>query len=549
MSDPHDHHATISKRSRFICALASSVAAASMALCGSLVAAEADAPLFPLSVLTDDPYGHDPSFNLGNWHEFGNGAPSRDFHGRKAVRLSNGDIVVAGLVPRWNDTNPASGMWNIGLVRYAANGSYADWGAATPHHVQPHYVNYPNLTNPHYADIKDMKVFGNHIYVLADRWRENAPGTNNRLGGYVVVFHTNGTYVSHHAALDFSVQWHETAASMAFFQPSGAFPTPPAILYIAGTTTGADVRQLITMTKMVRASNGTLSHTNDLGSSFDKPYIDYFVPASYCVDDARPCHQLANALAITTQGFGAALRPRIHIGGAARRDTSGNWAFLVMRTNAGGVLDTSLCTGANCDGFAMITGMGPRRAEVRSIVATSVDLFNGADELLLVGDVERNDSAPHYGTGIVATKLNNNGTLDTSFGVNGSTMIGGCAQGQPCQVLTQPSDHVRGAVLADGRLAIAGWSGLNPAAAGPTPPPYWVKRPMFAILDATTGSVREDRLLYSPAPFGHGEALSLLPGGGGTFVLAGYSAAPSNGHRFITTRVRSDRIFGHGFQP
>jgi len=533
-----------------------------MLLAGATVAAS-DAPLqndggakaglTPLSVLVDQPYAHDHTFNQGNWRHFlSNSVGAGQFHGRKAVRLDNGHIVVAGLVPQFGTyTNPANGMWNIGLVRYDANGNDVGWGNGSPHHVMPHVVAYPNLPDPHYADIKDMKVFGDHIYVLADRWIQNTPGTNNRLDGYVVVFRTDGTFVSFHGALNFSPEHNETGAAMAFFQPNG-FPTPPAQLYIVGTTIGTAGRHVASLTRMVRNSNGTLSRDTTFRPHASFPgLVDFEVPDGYCVAGSRPCHTVANDLAITIQGFGTNARPRIYIGGAVRREVPNNWAFLAIRVNAAGDLDTSLCTNTNCHGYAMITGLGgARRAEVYSIVPRSVDPIVGQDEILLVGDIEQLDTGPHRGAGVGVVKLDNRGDRISSFGVNGTRIFGGCSSSNAICSISQSSDHPRAAVRANGQLAIAGWSGIDPGWVSPNPMPGpHVKRPFFALVDATTGTVREDRLFPSLSSYyGFGEALDIRDGGNGTFLLAGYGGPPTGKIEFITTRVRGDRIFGNGFQ-
>lgn len=150
-----------------------------------------------------------------------------------------------------------------------------------------------------------MTIFGDHIYVLADRWRQDMQDPGNRRDAYVVVFRTDGTFVNEYPALNFSSGLHEVGAGMASFQPNFfVSPTPPAKLYVAGTTTLAGGQTIVTVVRFSRNGNGTLVRDTDLGANGNQTYLDHTVPDSQCNANARPCRIVANGLALTTEMAG-----------------------------------------------------------------------------------------------------------------------------------------------------------------------------------------------------------------------------------------------------
>ena len=139
-------------------------------------------------------YFPDPTYNGGRYtyDHFGNNIDSLyNFVGRKSVRLSNGDIVIAGTVPpRMTDPdNYNENIRTIGLVRRDASGNRVAWSNPGSAAIGNDFVIRPALESARITAVKDMVALGNFIIVLAENWN----GSNVHNTG-IYVFGTDGSY-------------------------------------------------------------------------------------------------------------------------------------------------------------------------------------------------------------------------------------------------------------------------------------------------------------------------------------------------------------------
>lgn len=86
--------------------------------------------------------------------------------GRKVAQRPDGDIVVAALVknPNGNQTN---GSWNVGLVRYSADGNtLRTWSNPGVYGSSVnHFVVYPKSDSASFTWIQDIKIVNAFILV------------------------------------------------------------------------------------------------------------------------------------------------------------------------------------------------------------------------------------------------------------------------------------------------------------------------------------------------------------------------------------------------
>jgi hypothetical protein len=117
------------------------------------------------------PYVIDPLFNAGavKVDRFA-GTSNANYHGRKSVRMPNGDVVVAGSVPAYGQLDGVS--TNIGLVRYTPQGARVPWPTAGSFgFFNNEYVIWPNSSTTAYfgriTSVVDMLLIRSRICVLA----------------------------------------------------------------------------------------------------------------------------------------------------------------------------------------------------------------------------------------------------------------------------------------------------------------------------------------------------------------------------------------------
>lgn len=139
----------------------------------------------PTIAAATDPYGTDRNYHGGEYLEdtfLTNPTSSAGrFLGEKVAKLSNGDIVVAALVtnPGGNQTN---GLFNIGLIRYEADGTPVRWtNAGSFLYATGQYIVYPMEDGAKYRDIVAIKAIGGHIVIAANYQANDTGDVDTRL--------------------------------------------------------------------------------------------------------------------------------------------------------------------------------------------------------------------------------------------------------------------------------------------------------------------------------------------------------------------------------
>lgn len=134
---------------------------------------ESDTPWDPDAILAIGDYVASPSFNNRRYYIDHFAGPSNaDQVGGVAAELSNGDIVVAGLVPNFQTSgtcNNGTALCNLGLVRYNRHGVRLAWSDPNGFgFYSNNYLIYPNNAASGFQYIRDVKVQNGTIYVLVD---------------------------------------------------------------------------------------------------------------------------------------------------------------------------------------------------------------------------------------------------------------------------------------------------------------------------------------------------------------------------------------------
>ena len=173
------------------------------------ITAEAADPL-------SEAFVNDAGFNAGYLIDdrFATSYVYDNFYARKVARLSNGDVVVAGLVPAAYQVDQGNGQFNIGLVRYGPSGERVPWPAPTPAYISfyDRYLQYPNNYS-HYDRIADVRVINGFIYVLADYLLSSTDRYP-----HFIVFGENGNYVGIYSA---GTLLYESGVGMVSFVSGG----------------------------------------------------------------------------------------------------------------------------------------------------------------------------------------------------------------------------------------------------------------------------------------------------------------------------------------
>jgi len=242
----------------------------------------------------------DPGFNFGYTLEdrFA-GSASSDYAAQRIARLSNGDVVVAGMVP----IAYGSAGRNLGLVRYDQTGGRVAWSDPTPTYASylNRYISYPNNGVDNFIRVTGISVSGSRIYVQLDK----------SLGGgdvdsRIVAFSDAGQFIGEYGA--FTTALSEYGAGIATY----AYQFVPGVfnrrLIAVATYTNGGGRRVITIKRFAIASDGTLSVDTSFGpyanGANDIPFPDI------------ACQQLTQCSGIVTDvaivGTDTA-RPRVYL--------------------------------------------------------------------------------------------------------------------------------------------------------------------------------------------------------------------------------------------
>ena len=499
---------------------------------------ESPAPWMPQSVQAIDPYLPDSGFNNGHFVlDHFQGPNGADEVGGFAARLSNGDIVVAGLVPDFGTVGTCgdgTNVCSIGLVRYSPAGLRQTWvDPGSYGHFQDQYVIYGEIISGHHTIryIRDVKISNGIIYVLVDV--NDIYGNRGNVAIYA--FAEAGQPLYNQTIFGSAEPIYQgdpqqfTGAQMVFVSQSrlivAATASPnngdPTFLSIARLTVNG--QQLVVDPAWGQAYQGGPNRS-----------VNFHAPTSpFCATNAS-CSSYAT-YAVKAEGSAST---DIYVGGSYQ--FSGNdWNVFVLKISSE--------TGAIKPEFSPT---GWRSLSFNQPGSTLNDraagLYVDQDNVYVAAQV-----AQKCNPGIGIAKLSNStGALDTLFGTNGKNVFGGDAGHPYCYGYF--NDEVPIAMsITGGRIGIVGYRHFtNQYLVG-------LYDPTLAVVDASNGAILDfDTLPVTRADgtrYGDAVLSSVFSDpGSNSFIVAGNGrdAANSNTLSYITgifVPSSADRIFGNGF--
>lgn len=502
----------------------------------------------PWSVTPDAPYLGDTTFNQGLYQLDGfTGSFYNNFLGKKIVRLSNGDVIVAGLVPE--GSGGASAPINLGLVRYNSAGQNVAWSNPGIYGVLGNkFVVFPNttdITDPHSVkNIQDIKVTSNRILVLVNHPFGGTADTDVE----IQVFGMDGGHIQSTTVVGSGLD--EYAGGMVL-RSNLMFPETITVGVVASTFSGVWRPTFV---------SGTLEADSTI--NFDP--VVYPNPGNYCPAN-RGC-----ILRGIAQGGGGGTAPatRFYLAGARQANIpdNNNWDFLVMAVNFNGSAIASF-GGAGVTTVPFFEG-GDNYNDANSIQVNRTGLLaNAHDEIYISGFVDRECK-----DGFGIAKLKDTGLLDTTFGKvvgggrSGKMVLGGAippfnGSCSDLPLFSTSDSYANDSSLANGKLALAGYtSKFNfPLCSVGQPCHEEDVDGMIAVVDTTHGDVDSFRTYPYMVSVGgtrtrHTGFWGITESGNGTFTATGDARYFQNGagqppgpQRYATLRVRDDGIFANGF--
>jgi hypothetical protein len=512
----------------------------SVALVAALIAATA---AVPAAAVTSPPYVMDPTFNGGKYYldAFASSAAA-DYTAKKLVRLDNGDVVVAGIVPDLRGGNAGG----LGLVRYNAAGQRVGWSNPGDMGFDGNqYVVYnPNFLVPHpIDDVKAIKVYGNRIFVLTET--ENY-GLANTLqphpffkgfGADVYVFGVDGSFLgtTQVGASDSSADDRDFfAGGIVVYANNLTQFNSPVSLAFAGYQVESGIAKPVFNRLTVNDDSTFTGVTN----------LVYVNVGAGC----------ANGCEISGIALGGRLLssspPRLYMGGS-KLFQGKNWDFMAIQVSSNGVPTTSFGGDGMAEQPFNIAG-GTLEEHVRDIAVVSGGLTTNEDRVFVAGDV-----AVNCGDGVGIVKFKSDGTPDTSFGPGGlgRLLFGDNYSSSSFCVLPRTDNHLHAIAIDGGNIVMAGERVAGSIFIGNTE----------KSIDATFAQVasagnKVDNFSTFPCFDSTGNRRNsslwgLVPSGNGSFTATGFvtyrtSAGSLAGYtQYATTRFapQVDDIFGNGF--
>ncbi|MEO6690098.1 MAG: hypothetical protein ABIS07_06480 [Dokdonella sp.] len=470
------------------------------------------------------PYVIDAHFNAGaiKIDRFA-GTSNANYHGRKSVRMPNGDVVVAGSVPAYGQLDGAS--TNIGLVRYTPQGARVPWPTAGSFgFYNNEYVIWPNRSDTAYfgriTSVVDMLLIRDRICVLAGY----ASGAERFFG--VECFRSDGYKLGSYP--HFVVGYNQDPVGMAMYDTGDGFnvviasrkesdPNGP----ITGCYGGGNQCTVLAQYNVIDAPGASSDGTWYQDNVFGEPWTGGSYGNVISVQ----------SIAIGTRGD---LEPYIYT--AATLSGTGAQRVRIQKWDSAGnriqTIDPVFRGAAN-------------RAEHNPIV--TIEQVGGSvyHYVYVAASV---DEQCQPGTGVA--KYTSTGSAASGFGTAGAVMMAGndsawatqdCAFAQAATPLAM--------TVADGALAIAGYGLLYYEPSNYEPD----KSGLLGILRKDTGAQLSLRgyAMYTNQWIGSASFYGVTAMGSGMFMLTGEADESGDGAKLMFGSARigpPDKIFANGFQ-
>jgi hypothetical protein len=471
------------------------------------------APWLPDVILAADPYIIDPGYFEGGLFATTWAVPrpvGADFIGSANAVLSNGDVVVAGLVPAWGAANPANGLFNLGLWRVKWTTTQTHWPNAGAYGfgnlagIEP-FIVYPNSNAPNYQTVRDVKVANGWIYILVDTPNVGQAG-GGRQNVSVIQLREDGSSISVAGVFGFAPVGG--VDSEDFY---GAQLVPIGNDRMIVTATGYDATgAYVAVSRLIVLGNGAVTPDSAWGSGYGgasslNRIRRYFAPVAFC-QAASQCQATA-AYAVTPIGEASI---DVYISGS-RRWQGNDWDPYVLKISS----DTGLAKPEfDGDGWRAV----PFDQPDSNYTDYGAGVYVHQNEVFLAAQVDR---GCHGGIGI-SRLVGNTGALAPTFGTGGKVVYGGVAAADPgCSSF--PNAHVPFAMsTTGGRVGVVGYNRWSDQGGNIN------TDPMLGVVDALTGEVLS--LRRYPSPSG-GDAVFYGVTGGpevtSPFIVSGNVRVPS----------------------
>ncbi|WP_306524329.1 hypothetical protein [Dokdonella sp.] len=478
------------------------------------------------SPLDQDPFVLDSAFGSGGTVTDGFGttrnwplpAVSTAKDGQRVIRLANGDVIVAALVPKLGQAvSPTT--FNIGLARYTPSGDRVPWTAApsTRTDADKNWLVYPNAAEGKYTSITSMQEHNGYLWITA-----GYSFYSDDLDAVLLKVRLDGGWVAATSVLD--GLGPEEAIDLAF-------STSRNELVVVSNRVGDDGYSSVVLKRY-------LAGQGDQAPSLDNSFGSYganVLNMNICGSGGNQrCSTAPKRMASGPIVNGGV--PMLFIAGQYQYATSEGHLF-VFNLDWDGNFITSW--GINGTSHTVFDSLGTRSNVLLDI--TLKPICGGTTpamctyETYLIAAAKSSWSSCGYG--VAVAKLKTNGYAETAFGNNG--WAGGPGDGSlSCGNLSEKSEAPARAVLDGNRLIIAGWS--------------WWKTPLgdgnysalLRVLDATSGAERFSST-YDTAGHTHTYFRDIISAGPGQV----YAHGTITDWTWVTTsRFILDRIFGDGFQ-
>ena len=468
------------------------------------------------------PYVIDPQFNAGTLKidRFA-GTSNANYRGRKSVRMSNGDVVVAGSVPAYGQLDGASR--NIGLVRYNPQGARVPWPTAGSFgFYNNEYVIWPNSNTSAYfgqiTSVVDMLVIRDRICVLVGYL------SGDRLFG-IECFRSDGLKLGSYP--HFVVGYHQDPMGMAMYDTGDGFkvvvasrketkPDQP----IDGCNPGPDRCTILTQYNVIDAPGGSSDGNWYEDTVFGQPWTG-----------GGAASASVWSVAIGTRGD---LEPYIYT--AATQTQSGIARVRIEKWDSAGIRIQTI---------KPVFRGASNRAEYSPIVTVEQGPAGSSSHFLYVAASVDEQCQP--GTGVA--KYSDAGNLVGGFGTSGVLMMAGndsAYETQDCAFAQSATPLAM--TVSDGVVAIAGYGRLYYEPSNYEPDDSG----LLGVLRKDTGvqiSVR-GYALYTNQWIGSARFYGVTATGNGTFMLTGEADESNDGARLMFGSARigpPDVIFANGF--